>query len=155
MTLTIRIPHNSTLAGGVMMICLLALSAQWHFVASNPVLAGSTGPVTQGRALQADVAPILWVIPAYVQQPLSDYLWAIGANGYEHAVLMRIALEESGYNRWAKNPVTPAYSTFQYMIDTWNGQCWGDIFDYQAQARCALKDLRAGLIGQWEVTKKW
>lgn len=128
----------------------------WGVKTFSHSVAGSTGPSIEERLLQSDVAPNLVYVESYpIPGLLSEYLWEIGANYWEHEVVMRLADEESDYDFLAKNPGSAARGLFQYMPDSWRDQCQGSIWNYKEQTRCALKDLRAGMISQWEVTRKW
>lgn len=123
--------------------------------AYTPHMAGVVPGRDKVDQLRKAYADIFEELPQVVKDFLSGYLWQIGANWIEHGTLMRIAQEESGYRRDVGNSESSAYGVFQYLSSTWQTQCSGDVGDYQAQARCALKDLRLGMISQWEVTKKW
>lgn len=92
----------------------------------------------------------------YVQPQLSAYLWALGTSGYEHAVLMRIASEESGYDVLAAN--NAFHGIYQYGPVTWvdNGcNTYGVYAEWHASAQCALQDWRRGMAHQWQVTWFW
>lgn len=81
-----------------------------------------------------------------------DVLFSLGASQAEVDDLLFICGEESDYNYKAKNPSSSASGICQYLTSTWNYQCEGDIWSIHDQAKCALKDLRAGRRKQWAVT---
>lgn len=90
-----------------------------------------------------------------VEGQLESYLNEIGANNYEKSTLLHIARLESTYN---PNAVNSDYKgIFQYSLATYsyhNCMVYGPYYqDWKAMTRCALQDLRGGLIGQWQVTE--
>ena len=58
------------------------------------------------------------------------------------------------FNSLAKNQNSTASGVFQFIKDTWNGYCEGDVFDAEDNVRCGVKILaKTGGIRHWEASR--
>lgn len=78
-------------------------------------------------------------------------------NCREQWLLTAIAHYESTFNSNAKNRLSTASGMYQYLDSTWLSHGCGqlaDKTDIDKSVKCALQDIRKGLLKQWEVWKR-
>ena len=128
------------------------LASNLGYARAEPIQGGIVPHEVVGAVSRPIKAPITRkVILLSARDRFLNRLAQLGASNYEINTLSWICGKESTWNQYAKNPNSTASGLCQYLTSTWRTHGCRNIWSPEDQASCALRDIRRGLINQWQV----